>query len=148
MSNPWIIEPAAPGADQRINLEWIDGDVTRQLWIQVKKELSVGEQRRMLKSISSVSQPLPKVRGEQVVPEAKLEWTDYSFARMVAYIIDWSLAHEPEQANRLPPTRLSYESLRDDPFNLIDEALDAHERSVADAKKSRAGKSRPEAISA
>ena len=149
MSNPWIVDPAAPGADRRLDLEWTDPDgIVRPLWIQVRTELSIGENRRMLKSVTALSQPIPKTRGEDVAPEAKLEWTEYSFARMVAYIIDWSLTHDPEPAHRLAPKRTSYETLRQDVFKLIDEALDEHERAVAAEKKAQSGRPRPAAISA
>ena len=149
MSNPYIVEPAAAGAERRIDLAWTDaGGTVREIWLKLKTELSIGEHRRMLKSISKLSQEVPRTRGTAAAPAAQFEWTDYGFARMEAYIIDWSLAHDPDQSMRLPPTRVSYEALRQGLYNLIDEALSEHEQRQGDEKKAPAGTIRPEAISA
>ena len=149
MVNPWIVDPRGADATRRIDLEWTDAEgVMRPLWLQVKTELSIGEHRKMLQSVSSITQTVPRVRGEAVTPESKFEWTQYSFSRMVAYITDWSLAHDPEQANRLPAARVSYEALRRDVFDLIDEALDKHETALTTEKKVTPGKEPPVAISA
>lgn len=151
MSNPWIVDPAAADAERTIHLEHVDeSGTTHKLWIKVKSVLSIGEERRMIKSISSVSQPVRASDAGDDAPgaEAKFEWTDYSFARMGAYIIDWSLAHLPEQAHRLPAKRESYEKLRKEVFAIIDKALDEHEAAVNAAKKAGSGEHKPRAISA
>ena len=152
-SNPWIVDPIredGKAATTTYQMGYVDAQGTaRPIWVTVKDELSVGERRKMLKSISTVSQPMGrKDSGEETHPEAKWEWTDYSFARMVAFIVDWSLAHEADVKIRLAPNRKSYEMLREEVFTLIDETLDNHEKQAADAKKATAGKPRPAAISA
>lgn len=141
MANPWTVNPKET---DKIELTWIDGETSRPLWLLVKKYLSIGEERAMLRSVSSVSQPVSKRKGEAAPPAtANIAWTDYSFARAVAYIIDWSLAHDPDPENRLPPTRESLETLKQDAFELIDNALDAHQQKMADAKKAPAGSPTP-----
>ena len=61
MSNPWIVDPTAEGATKRLERTYVDAQGTeRPIWITVKALLSIGEKRRMLKSISSVSQPVNK----------------------------------------------------------------------------------------
>ena len=152
MGNPWIVDANAPDAAPTINLvhEYIDehGDAQRHpLWLKVRAELSVGEHRRMLKSVTSLSQAVRPRGAADATAEARFEWTEYSFARMEAYIIDWSLAHEPNLP-RLKPTRVSYEALREEVFDLIDGALDAHEQVAADRKKARATSPKPDATSA
>lgn len=146
MGNPWTVDPTET---EKIELEWVDGETVRKIWLTVKKQLSVGEERAMLKQVSSVSQPMVRKKGD--APEratARIEWAEYSFARAVAYIVDWSLAHDAEKADRLPPTRQSYESLRTDAFEVIDNALDEYETKVKESKKIPAGSPKPEPTSA
>ena len=141
MGNPWTVDPTET---EKIELEWVDGETVRKIWLTVKKQLSVGEERTMLKQVSSVSQLMVRKKGDE--PEratARIEWAEYSFARAVAYIVDWSLAHDAEKADRLPPTRTSYESLRTDAFEVIDNALDEYETAVKASKKTPAGSPKP-----
>jgi len=60
---------------------------------------------------------------QETETRARFEWTDYSFARAGAYIVDWSIAHEADAADRMPPKRASYEALRPEVFEVIDNAL-------------------------
>lgn len=128
--NPWVVEPE----DVKIELTWTDlGGADRPFWIKAKKYLSIGEQRRMLKSISRVTTTIGSKKGERPSPEAQFEWTDYSFARCEAYLLDWSLMNG--QDKRMNVSRETLESLHQDLFEIIDNALDEHERSQADQKK-------------
>ncbi len=141
--NPWVQAPETA----RIELEWRDGETVRPLWLTVRKHLSAGESRAMLAGVTSVTQPVARTRTEKpAAATAKMEWADYSFARMVAYIVDWSVAHDPEPSFRLPPVRQSYESLPQSLFALIDDALDAHEQAMGAEGKATAGSPAPEAI--
>ena len=57
MANPWVVEPE----DVKLELEWKSGDgETYPFWIRVRKYLSVGEQRRMMKDVSVGSAPVQK----------------------------------------------------------------------------------------
>lgn len=144
--NPWIVDPAAPDATERIELEWIDGEMRRPFWIEIRRLLSIGQHRKMLKSVSRIEGKVSTVRGaDPVSPTSTFEWTDYSFARMETYIVDWSLAHEARA--KMPPTRSSFEKLRAEVFQVIDEALDAHEARMEEEKKVRAGSPTPSATS-
>lgn len=141
--NPWIVDPDT----ERLDLTWVDRDgVSHQVWLDVKHELSVGEHRKMMRTVSTVTQPILARGQAAATPEAKLEWTEYSFARMVAYVVDWSLAHEAE--HKLPVSRASYEKLRQDLFAVIDDALDAHEQRHVIEKKVTPTSALPSAISA
>ena len=114
MSNPWVVEPD----DKQIDLEWTDpsGEV-RPFWIKVKSRLSIGESRRMMKGISNISQKIAPKGQTSVGAEAQFEWTEYSFARMSAYMLDWSLLDENN--NKMPTSRETFESLHQDLFELI-----------------------------
>ena len=114
MSHPWVVEPD----DKQIDLEWTDpsGEV-RPFWIKVKSRLSIGESRRMMKGISNISQKIAPKGQTSVGAEAQFEWTEYSFARMSAYMLDWSLLDENN--NKMPTSRETFESLHQDLFELI-----------------------------
>ena len=135
MANPWIVEPD----DTKIDLVWDDrrGE-SRKFWIKVKSDLSIGESRRMLKGISNVSTPIQKRGEEPKNAEASFEWTEYSFARCESYLLDWSLADE--NGDKMPITRDSLEQLHTDLFDLIDNAIDAHESRQEEDTKKKTGK--------
>ena len=99
MSNPWFVEPE----EKKIELVWEDGDTSREFWIMVKHRLTIGEARRMMKSISKVASRLKTQTREAEQPEAQFDWTEYSFARAITYLTDWSLADD--KGNKLPVTR-------------------------------------------
>lgn len=141
MSNPWVVEPE----ESKIELEWVVGDETHKFWIKVKKNLSVGEQRRMMKNVSVVSAPVQRKGAEPEPAQAKLEWTEYSFARCSAYLLDWSLADENDK--KLPVTRSTMESLHTELFEIIDDAVDTHESSTAEEKKVKSGGTKPKTTS-
>ena len=143
--SPWVVAPETV----RVDLEWTgpDGEV-RPIWLQLKRELSTGEQRRMMRGLTSVTQEVARVRGADAPPAtAKLEWAEYSFARMETYIVDWSLAHDPEPSHRLAPKRASYEALHQSLFGVIDDAVDEHEKAVAEAGKAPAAAPKPSTTS-
>ena len=126
MSNPWFVEPE----EKKIELVWEDGDTSREFWIMVKHRLTIGEARRMMKSISKVASRLKTQTREAEQPEAQFDWTEYSFARAITYLTDWSLADD--KGNKLPVTRPNIEALNQGVFEIIDRAIDQHDTSVAE----------------
>ena len=144
MSNPWSVEPE----EERIDLVWKDGTVAREFWVTVKKRLTIGESRKMLKSISKVASKLKTKNSEAEAPEAQFDWTEYSFARAMTYLIDWSLADD--KGNKMRLTRATLESLNQEVFDIIDTAIDQHDTNVADreSKKTNAGGGTPKPTSA
>jgi hypothetical protein len=129
-TNPWVVEPE----EVKIELTWNDLSGTeRPFWIKAKKRLSIGEQRRMLKSISKVTSPIGAKKGESSSAEASFQWTDYSFARCEAYLLDWSLSNG--QDKRMSISRETMESLHQELFEIIDNALDDHEKEMELQKK-------------
>jgi hypothetical protein len=144
MPNQWSVKPE----DIRIELVWNFNEEERPLWIRLKKYLTVGENRRMLKSISNVTSKLGTTREPNQAPEANFEWTEYSFARCEAFIIDWSLADD--EGNKLPISRETLESLHQEVFEIIDTAIDKHETEMAEStskKKVTTGGKKPKATS-
>jgi hypothetical protein len=142
-TNPWVVEPE----EVKIELTWTDPNGTdRQLWIKAKKILSIGEQRRMLKSISKVTSSIGEKLGDKSSAEASFEWTDYSFARAEAYLLDWSLTNG--QDKRMAVSRETLESLHQSLFDVIDNALDDHEKEMTQVKKPTASSRKRKRISA
>jgi hypothetical protein len=122
MSNPWSVEPK----DLKIELTWEkpDGEAL-PFWIRIKESLTVGESRKMLKSISNITSKLGTKGSEAVAPEARFEWTEYSFSRCLTYLVDWSLSDDSD--NKMSINRETLESLHQSVFDLIDGAIDNHE---------------------
>jgi hypothetical protein len=139
-SNPWVVEPD----ETQVDLEWTDpeGEV-RSFWIKVKTRLSIGESRRMMKGISNISQKIAPRGQTSGGAEAQFEWTEYSFARMTAYLLDWSLLDGNN--NKMPTNRETFDSLHQGLFELIDNAIDKHETSISEEKKPSTGKRKPKA---
>jgi vacuolar-type H+-ATPase subunit D/Vma8 len=137
MSNPWVVEPE----EVKIELAWDDPrGISREFWIKVKKRLSIGESRRMLKSISRVRSELRRdVKGTQNA-EAQFEWTEYSFARAEAFLLDWSLADDNNTKMKI--NRENIEALDSGVFDILDNAIDQHESKATEEKKPKTGKRR------
>ena len=142
MSNPWSVEPE----EHKIDLVWEYGDDSRPFWILVKKCLTIGESRKMMKSISRVSSKLSGA-GEPASTEAQFEWTEYSFARAMTFLLDWSLADDKD--NKLELKRENLESLHPAVFDLIDSAIDTHESEMNEvqSKKIKGGGQKPKLTS-
>jgi hypothetical protein len=136
MANPWTVQPE----EVKIELNWDDPNsgTSRKFWIKVKKRLSIGESRRMLKSISRVRSELRRdVKGTQNA-EAQFEWTEYSFARAEAFLLDWSLADDNDTKMKI--SRENIEALDADVFDIIDNAIDQHETKSTEEKKHPTGR--------
>jgi hypothetical protein len=144
MSNPWFVEPE----EEKIELVWNDGGTEREFWIMLKKRLTIGESRRMLKSISRVHSRLKGQGREAEQPEAQFDWTEYSFARAITYMVDWSLSDD--KGNKLQLNRSNLEALNQRVFEIIDKAIDQHDTDVAEkeSKKTKAGGVTPKLTSA
>ena len=134
MSNPWIVSPDL----ERIELKWKDpNDKTHPLWIEVKSELTIGEERQMLRSVSDITTVVRKAGGT-ADPSAKFDWTEYSFARMLAYLMDWSLVDDKN--TKLIISREVIGSFHKSLFDLIDDAVEKHVESGGVEKKQKATK--------
>lgn len=103
-----------------------DADGTKN-WIDVKQELTVGEDKRYRTAgFSRVSQ------GEGS-PEISVNFSQMAIARVEAYLVDWS-AKKPDGKD-LPVSRTAIEQLSADSFDEIDQAIQEHMTTVADEKK-------------
>lgn len=134
MSNPWSVEPK----DLKIELSWEKPDGEElPFWIRIKEALTIGESRKMLKSISNITSKLGTKGQEATAPEARFEWTEYSFSRCLTYLVDWSLADDKD--NKMSINRETLESLHQEVFELIDSAIDKHETESEKSKSKKKG---------
>jgi hypothetical protein len=131
--NPWFVKPDIT----RIDLDWnAPNGEAHPLWIELKSELTIGEERAMLRSVSAVTAEVKKAVGEpNVDPSAKFDWTEYSFARMTAYLTGWSLTDE--KADKLVISREVIGSFHKSLFDLIDDAVELHIETGGASKKTK-----------
>lgn len=98
-------------------------------WVELKKELTVGEDKRYrTKGMRGMTGIGGNVKPEDV--KVDIEWNDLPFARVEAYLLDWSAGREV--------SRKAIEALAPEDFEEIDNIVLKHIELVAEAKKSKA----------
>lgn len=135
MGNPWTVAPEVV----TVNLTWQDPEGTsRDLWIKIKKFLTVGEERVVQtagwKGVTGISQG-GEGGGDA---EIRIDWKSTSFARALAYLVDWSL--EDDKHNRLSLNSNSLQALHPEVFELIEKGISDHVEAMVAEKKARAGR--------
>lgn len=103
-------------------LDLSDGD-----WIEVRNVLGAGAQKRLEVS------PLKSVQKNvgQLGSGMEVDFSEYSFARTLAYVVAWSLP--------IAFSRDALEQLLPDDYREIENAITAHVEARATAKKTQAG---------
>lgn len=112
-------------------------------WIDVKKELSVGERKRMqaaaFQSVSNV--PGITTDVEDADPKLNIDWGSLSIARVCEYLVAWSFVDDDGKGVAI--SRSSVEALNEETFDEIDDAIKSHQDVMAKKKKPRNTKSAP-----
>jgi hypothetical protein len=101
-------------------------------WIEVREELSVGEQRKAY--TAAVKGSTKTEDGTRTEYDAQR----LSFALVVAYLVSWSVRDgkgQPVDITTLDKRRAAIEALDEESFNVIEAAIDAHVAEVTAAKK-------------
>lgn len=114
---------------ERKRLELSRGD-----WVEVKKRLGIGEQKKVENG------GLRRVQGEKGNVEVLLDFDEYSFIRAEVYILEWSLRNRDDK-----PVEVSASAIRNlEPasFEEIDLAIKNHIEENEAEKKQTAGLSR------
>ena len=140
MGNFWCVTPET----DRLELEALG----RPFWIDVVRELTVGEQRQVdTGGFRGGVQGAEGQRAADRQTEIAIDWKAQSFARSEVYIKDWSLADD--KGNKLPIKRATIEALRQPVFQAIEDGLTKHiETQAALRKNAPSGDAGPRAISA
>jgi hypothetical protein len=109
-------------------------------WIEVKRELTVREERAVVGAFIRATQK--DAEGGEVLTHVNPEGLG---ARVKAYLVDWSLRDAQDKPVKCTPAAI--DALRADKFALIDAALDAY-LTTRDAEKNVPGGTSPAATSA
>jgi len=112
-------------------------NLTRGDWITVKKQLTAGEKRR-----AQARMVKRAIAGQPI--EVDLEKAGVT--NLVEYLIDWSFTDDAGKPMAIRDMPADYvidvlNNLDSDSFDEITDAINAHERSVADEKKTPATES-------
>lgn len=111
-------------------LELSDGD-----WVEVKHELTAGEQAKMSGSAMRMMRPENKDTGEAAAFE--IDSTRLAFARLEAYLTDWSFRDSTDKPVSI--TRDTLSALSGDTLTELNAVLDAHLESGRQEKKATTG---------
>ena len=111
-------------APETVRIELSDG-----AWIDIKKALTAGEEKSYRSAgFRRVSQQDGTGRNE-----VDVDWTAMAFARVEAYLLDWS-AKKPDGKD-MPVSRSAIRALSQESFDEIDEAIKARIEATDDEKK-------------
>ena len=108
-----------------------DGD-----WIEIKRELTVGERKRMFAAGLKQMQT-----GPNKDPKFDIDPVEMSFAKVKEYLVGWSFVEpvkEEEPEGDVSPVELTEESIRnldEATFEEIEDAIDAHIEKLEKEKK-------------
>ncbi len=130
MSQNWFADVAGV---TRLDLPDIGG------WIEVRNELSVGEERRVFSSA---------IKGQTPTDDGKVR-TDYdaekvSFGMVVGYLVDWSARDKDDKP--VPVSEAAIKALKPATYRAIEDAVDRHAKALREARD--AGKASGATVSA
>lgn len=142
MSSKWTVTPETDRLDVEI--------LGEQCWIEVKRDLTIGEQKRVDtsgfrgmtgfgKTDDEPGSIAEQERKQQT--EISIDWRGQTFARTLTYLVDWSLADD--KGNKLPCTgaagRATIEALHQDVYAAIEKAINEHVERRTREKKVKSG---------
>jgi hypothetical protein len=104
-----------------VRLSLSDGD-----WIDVKKELNAGEQRKVFTNL---------VKNMQAGEKPELNPDQVGKTKLMAYIVDWSLVDA--KGERVKFTEGALDGVDSDTYGEIVKAVDAHDEAAEHAREAR-----------
>jgi len=108
-------------------------------WIDVKRELNAGEQRRVFSRL---------VKALHFNEKAEVNPEQVGLSKVVEYVVDWSLVDAG--GKRVPVSEAAIGNLDGDTYGEIVRAVDVHENEIESARELRkndpAGESKSKAI--
>lgn len=96
-------------------------------WIEVKKQLTVGERKRI------DGAGIVAVQDEKGGVQMRVDWAETSFTRTLTYVTAWSF--RDAGGNPVAFTREAVEALHPESYAEIEKAIDKHVQEIAQAKK-------------
>lgn len=126
MGSKWTVAPATV----RVELEILG----EPCWLTLKRELSIGEQRRAnTAGFRGMTGFGKDAEGEAKETEIGIDWRGQTFARTMEWLVDWSLTDD--EGNKLKVSRPVVEALRQDVYGPIEQAINAHVEALEKEKK-------------
>lgn len=110
---------------ESVKLDLKDGE-----WVEVKKALTVGEDRRFR---SAGLKRLSGAGGGAGAATVDIDWEEMALARVETYLLDWSA--KDEKGKSVPVSAAAIRNLDPRDFEEIDQAIQAHIAREADEKK-------------
>lgn len=104
-------------------------------WIEVKERLSGGEARRMSAAAFRDVQRTGKTATDE--PRVGVDFAALSLGRTKAYLVDWSFRDQKDKPVKV--TSEAIESLDEETLKEIEDALDAHIKTIEAEVKARSG---------
>lgn len=113
-------------------IELSDGD-----WIEIKKQLNVGEDRRYRAA------GLKRLTGSPGSNAAAIDvdWGELALARVITYVVDWSFKDGNDKTVTVTPAAI--QNLEPADFEEIDNAIQDHIKEMEEVKKANAGSPTP-----
>jgi len=136
MSSIWTVAPETVGID----LDYVVAGESNPFTIRIKKMLTVGEKRRM-ETAGWQGLSTTKTGDGEGDATIGIDWKKTGFARMLAYLVDWTLADADHR--RLPLTLDTLEAMNEAVYALIEDAITRHVEALEQEKKLTAGKPKP-----
>lgn len=102
--------------------------------VEVKKELSVGDQKRLEASgLRRVQRQQP---NGQIGLEIETDWENFHIARAIVWLTDWSgPAFVNDDGTKQPLSSSAIKALTPEAFELISDVISAHIEAIAQEKK-------------
>ena len=126
MSSHWTVEPDVV----RKVLTWRG----RELWVDLKKQLTTGEQKRIDASgIRSMTRRTDITGREDLDMELNIDLDAATFMKTKTWLVDWSL--KDDQGTKLPLTIDTLRALNPLFTKVIEIAVDEHAKSVSDMER-------------
>lgn len=141
MSSIWTLKTEE---DVQVDLEFVqvtgEGKARKEerhpFWIRVRKQLTIGEQRRAM----TAGWGGYKTKTGQDT-EISINWNIANFSRALAWMTEWSLRDDTGKA--IPLKLESLEDLNPAVFEVIDTAINAHVKAVEEKKVAASGGTKP-----
>lgn len=129
MSSPWTVDPEV----DRYELDYAG----RAFWIDLKRELTAGEQKRIESAAIQAYSRKPVEVGKSEDDESRVRvHADLEvavFRKVHTWLVDWSLADEKHE--KLKRDLDTLRALRAGLFSIIERAVDRHQAAVQEREK-------------
>lgn len=120
---------------ESVRIDLKDGPNGEKNWIRIKKELSVGDDRRYRAA------GMKNLRPGADVSSIEIDWSEMAIARVNAYLVDWSATmpdpKDPDNPKKVKVTPQAIAELDRESFEEIDSAINAYIESATSAKNAK-----------